>query len=86
MRRNETSAAERRKDAREKIILGGLIVKAGLRNAPRDFLMGAFLQISKIQQGSEQFDALQRLGRQELSGPKVPLPPSQSGDNDQQKS
>ena len=42
MARNETSDA-RKKDTREKIELGGLIVKAGLRFERRAVLFGALI-------------------------------------------
>ncbi|WP_312366010.1 type IV conjugative transfer system coupling protein TraD [Ensifer sp.] len=46
MARASTSDA-RRKDTREKIELGGLIVKAGLRYQPRALLLGALIDIGQ---------------------------------------
>lgn len=46
MARSTTSDA-RRKDAREKIELGGLIVKAGLRYEKRALLLGALVDLSR---------------------------------------
>jgi hypothetical protein len=45
MARNATSDA-RKKDAREKIELGGLIVKAGLRFEKRAMLLGALIELA----------------------------------------
>ncbi|MBO9195177.1 conjugal transfer protein TraD [Rhizobium sp. 16-449-1b] len=45
MERIATSAA-RKKDTREKIELGGLVVKAGLRFEKRALLLGAFIDIA----------------------------------------
>ena len=45
MVRSSTSDA-RKKDAREKIELGGLIVKAGLRYEKRALLLGALIELS----------------------------------------
>jgi hypothetical protein len=45
MARTSTSAA-RKKDTREKIELGGLIVKAGLRFEKRAMLLGALIEIA----------------------------------------
>jgi len=44
MARSSTSDA-RKKDAREKIELGGLIVKAGLRYEKRALLLGALIEL-----------------------------------------
>ncbi|MDX0548737.1 conjugal transfer protein TraD [Sinorhizobium medicae] len=46
MARAMTSDA-RKKDTREKIELGGLIVKAGLRYEKRALLLGAFVELSR---------------------------------------
>jgi hypothetical protein len=45
MARTSTSAA-RKKDTREKIELGGLIVKAGLRFEKRAMLLGALIELA----------------------------------------
>ncbi|MFN7103358.1 MAG: type IV conjugative transfer system coupling protein TraD [Pseudorhizobium sp.] len=44
MARSATSEA-RKKDTREKIALGGLIVKAGLRYEKRALLLGALMEL-----------------------------------------
>jgi hypothetical protein len=46
MSRNATSDA-RKKDTRDKIELGGLIVKAGLRFEKRALLLGALIDLQK---------------------------------------
>lgn len=46
MSRNATSAA-RKKDTRDKIELGGLIVKAGLRFEKRALLLGALIELQQ---------------------------------------
>jgi hypothetical protein len=46
MNRTKTSDA-RKKDTREKIELGGLIVKAGLRYEKRALLLGALIDLSQ---------------------------------------
>lgn len=45
MNQNATSKT-RRQDTREKIELGGLIVKAGLRHEKRALLLGALIELS----------------------------------------
>lgn len=53
---------ERKKDAREKISLGGLIVKAGLREADRAFLLGVLLEAATIRVGSPEHHRLKAKG------------------------
>jgi hypothetical protein len=48
-----TTAEARKKDAREKIELGGLIVKAGLRYEKRALLLGLLIDASKRLKGDE---------------------------------
>jgi hypothetical protein len=57
----------RKKDARQKIQLGGLVVKAGLRDADRAFLMGVLAEAAKLQPGSPEFERLVRIGRVALN-------------------
>ncbi|APG86750.1 type IV conjugative transfer system coupling protein TraD [Sinorhizobium americanum] len=53
MRRTTTSDA-RKKDTREKIELGGLIVKAGLRYEKRALLLGLLIDARRRLKGDEQ--------------------------------
>lgn len=53
---------DRKKDAREKITLGGLIVKAGLRQADRAFLLGVLLEAATVRVGSAQHRRLKAKG------------------------
>ncbi|MBP2562407.1 Flp pilus assembly protein TadD [Neorhizobium galegae] len=48
-----TTTEARKKDTREKIELGGLIVKAGLRYEKRPLLLGLLLDASKRIRGDE---------------------------------
>ncbi len=48
-----TTAEARKKDAREKIELGGLIVKAGLRYEKRALLLGVLIEARKKIKGDE---------------------------------
>lgn len=58
--------ADRRKDAREKIELGGLLVKAGLRNADKAFLYGMILEGSKALDNISEMQRLRTLGQKHL--------------------
>jgi len=53
MSRNATSDA-RKKDTRDKIELGGLIVKAGLRFEKRALLLGALIDLQKRLKSNEE--------------------------------
>lgn len=53
---------ERKKDTREKITLGGLIVKAGLREADRAFLFGVLLEAATVRVGSPEHHRLKAKG------------------------
>lgn len=59
-----TSVAEaRKKDTREKIELGGLIVKAGLRFEKRALLLGLLIDgASRVKAGSAERDRLMAIG------------------------
>lgn len=48
----ETTSDARRKDTREKIALGGLIVKAGLRYEKRALLLGALIELRRRLDGN----------------------------------
>ena len=54
---------DRRKDAREKIALGGLIVKAGLRDASKAFLLGVLVEAATHPPGSSEHTRLEKLGK-----------------------
>lgn len=52
----------RRRAARQKILLGALVVRAGLAEADRAFLLGALLEASRIAVGSHQHERLKAIG------------------------
>lgn len=52
----------RKKDTREKITLGGLVVKAGLRQADRAFLLGVLIEAATIRVGSPEHHRLKAKG------------------------
>ena len=57
------TSEDRRKDAREKIALGGLIAKAGLRGANKAFLLGVLLEASTHAPGSTEHLRLEAKGK-----------------------
>jgi hypothetical protein len=59
---------DRKKDAREKITLGGLVVKAGLRQADRAFLLGVLLEAATVCVGSAEHHRLKAKGGMAFQG------------------
>lgn len=55
-------AADRKRDAREKFLLGGIVVKAGLANVDRAFLLGGLVELASIAQGSVEHSRLRDIG------------------------
>jgi hypothetical protein len=56
-------AMERKWDTRRKIQLGGLIVKAGLAEEPRDILLGLLLEAAKALRGPKGPELRDRFAR-----------------------
>jgi Conjugal transfer protein TraD len=52
----------RRRDTRDKFLLGSLVVKAGLRNADQAFLLGALMTLGKIDPTSDQYRRITEAG------------------------
>lgn len=55
-------ADDRKKDTRQKIALGGLVVNAGLRQADRAFLLGVLMEAASIRVGSSEYHRLKAMG------------------------
>lgn len=56
-------AEARRLDTRQKIELGGLVVKAGLRHADRAFLLGLLMHAAQLDPASPEYQRLKTLGQ-----------------------
>lgn len=54
--------ADRKKEAREKFLLGGIVVRAGLSNADRAFLLGGLLEMTRVAPGSAEHRRLCDIG------------------------
>lgn len=63
---SEARLQDRKLDTRAKIELGGLVVKAGLRNADRAFLLGVLLEASELRDGSPDHARLLKRGREQF--------------------
>lgn len=60
--------ADRRKDAREKIELGGLLVKAGLRAESKAALYGGIMELAESMKDADEKKRLEAKGRPALKG------------------
>lgn len=54
--------ADRKKEAREKFLLGGIVVRAGLSSADRAFLLGGLLELARVTPGSPEHRRLRDIG------------------------
>lgn len=57
------SSEERKRDTREKIQLGGLIVKAGLRTADRAVILGALIELGRRSDNQKEWARLRAIGK-----------------------
>lgn len=61
--------AERKMEAREKFLLGGIIVRAGLSKVDRAFLLGGLLELARVASGSPEFRRLRDVGEEAFKAP-----------------
>ena len=65
----------RKQDARAKIGLGGLVVKAGLRDADKAFLLGALIAAARVAPGTADYARMKAIGEAAFAEDKA-LPTS----------
>ena len=58
---------ERRQDTREKIQLGGLVVKAGLRDEDKAFILGVLVEAARRRNDNAYRQRMTRTGDREFS-------------------
>ncbi|NKL20246.1 conjugal transfer protein TraD [Rhizobium leguminosarum] len=63
--------AERKKEAREKFLLGGIVVKAGLSTADRAFLLGGLIELARMTPGSAEHRRLSDIGEDAFRAPSL---------------
>ncbi|AAM54883.2 conjugal transfer protein TraD (plasmid) [Rhizobium phaseoli] len=63
--------AERKRDAREKFLLGGIVVRAGLSKADRAFLLGGLIELAKLAPGSIEHRRLRDIGEEAFKAPSL---------------
>ncbi|KXF77166.1 conjugal transfer protein TraD [Paramesorhizobium deserti] len=54
--------ADRKRETREKFLLGGIVVRAGLSKADRAFLLGGLLELARVAPGSTEHRRLRDIG------------------------
>ncbi|NTE68125.1 conjugal transfer protein TraD [Agrobacterium tumefaciens] len=63
--------ADRKKEAREKFLLGGIVVRAGLSKADRAFLLGGLLELARIAPSSMEHWRLRGIGEEAFETPML---------------
>lgn len=63
--------ADRKKEAREKFLLGGIVVRAGLSKADRAFLLGGLLELARVESGSPEYQRLRDVGEEAFKAPAL---------------
>ncbi len=56
--------ADRKNDAREKFLLGGIVVRSGLSKVDRAFLLGGLLELARIAPSSLEHRRLRGIGEE----------------------
>ncbi|MCA1409082.1 conjugal transfer protein TraD [Ensifer sp. IC3342] len=56
--------ADRKREARQKFLLGGIVVRAGLAKADRAFLLGGLIELARIAPGSAEHRRLRDAGEE----------------------
>ncbi|KAF5881921.1 MULTISPECIES: conjugal transfer protein TraD [Rhizobium] len=56
--------ADRKRQAREKFLLGAIVVKAGLSKADRAFLLGGLIELANVIPGSPEHQRLRDIGEE----------------------
>ncbi|MCW1414093.1 conjugal transfer protein TraD [Rhizobium johnstonii] len=62
---------DRKKEAREKFLLGGIVVKAGLSTADRAFLFGGLIELARVIAGSAEHRRLRDIGEEAFNAPSL---------------
>jgi hypothetical protein len=56
--------AERKRETRKRVLLGAIVVRAGLSGADRAFLLGGLLELAAVASGSSEYQRLRDIGGQ----------------------
>lgn len=72
--------ADRKQEAREKFLLGGIVAKAGLSKADRAFLLGGLLELARVATGSPEHRRLRDIGEEAFKAPALKSEPTHAGE------
>ncbi len=72
--------AERKRLSREKFRLGGIVVKAGLTQADRAFLLGGLLELARVAPDSSEHRRLREIGERAFRASPLDLASSPIGE------
>ncbi len=61
--------SERKRDTREKFLLGGIVARAGLTKADRAFLLGGLIELASIAPGTAEHRRLRDIGEEAFKAP-----------------
>jgi hypothetical protein len=53
---------DRKRAARKKFLLGGIVVRAGLSTSDRAFLLGGLMEMARVEAGSSEYRRLRDIG------------------------
>lgn len=70
---------DRKTDTRERLLLGSIVVKAGLARADRAFLLGGLIELARLGPDSPERQRLRKTG-EEAFGAEPPAAPSPIGE------
>lgn len=63
--------ADRKREAREKFLLGGIVVRAGLSKADRAFLLGGLIELASVAPGTAEHRRLRDIGEEAFKAPAL---------------
>jgi hypothetical protein len=63
--------ADRKREAREQFLLGGIVARAGLSKADRAFLLGGLLELARVAPGSSEHRRLRDIGEEAFKAPAL---------------
>ncbi|MGN7735910.1 conjugal transfer protein TraD [Ensifer sp. 22564] len=61
--------SERKRESREKTLLGGIVARAGLTKADRAFLLGGLIELASVAPGTAEHRRLRDIGEEAFKAP-----------------
>lgn len=66
--------ADRKREAREKFLLGSIVARAGLTKADRAFLLGGLIELARLAPDSLEHQRLRNIGEDAFRAPLSDVP------------